>query len=228
MVVAFDGTNDVVETVNSYTYTPFGQFYGTPDETVDNPWTFTGQWYDEDIEQYYLRARMYDPAMMRFTSRDSVRGESKEPLTLHKYLYCLNEPTNKIDLSGENAIARSLLTPTIAGYAAHGTALIVATIGVAYNYDLLLDIGINIEQNIGRIMAMVAIGMAGPQAINTIAHETFEGPDYWGKPYPKGDPMNIDDIIDEHIKDSNGEGDPKGPWWWKLWFGLAQWMDNNK
>ena len=44
MVVAYDGTNETVETVNSYTYTPFGQVYGTPDETVDNPFKFTGQW----------------------------------------------------------------------------------------------------------------------------------------------------------------------------------------
>jgi len=86
---------------NSYTYKPFGQFYdGERVETVDNPWNFTGQWYDAEIDQYYLRARQYDPAMMRFTSRDPMVGIYNEPLTLHKYLYCLNNPLNRVDLSG--------------------------------------------------------------------------------------------------------------------------------
>ena len=60
MVVEYDDVTDRVAVANSYVYTPFGQFYGTPDEIVDNPWTFTGQWYDEEVEQYHLRARQYD------------------------------------------------------------------------------------------------------------------------------------------------------------------------
>ncbi len=87
---------------NSYTYTPFGQLYeGQWGETIANPWKFTGQWHDAEIDQYHLRARQYDPTMMRFTSRDPVRGFRENPLTLHKYLYCLNEPINKIDPSGK-------------------------------------------------------------------------------------------------------------------------------
>ncbi|HDS85576.1 MAG TPA: hypothetical protein ENN97_10335, partial [Phycisphaerales bacterium] len=56
-----------VRAANSYTYTPFGSFYdGQCIENVANPWKFTGQWHDEEIDQYHLRARQYDPAMMRF------------------------------------------------------------------------------------------------------------------------------------------------------------------
>ncbi len=43
---------------------------------------------------------MYDPTMMRFTTRDPAEGTFAEPLTLHKYLYCLNDPANRVDLSG--------------------------------------------------------------------------------------------------------------------------------
>jgi RHS repeat-associated protein len=89
--------------VCSYTYKPYGQFYtGECVETsgVDNPWKFTGQYYDAEIEQYYLRARQYDPQMMRFTSRDSVNGQYISPLTLHKYLYCQNEPIDSMDRIG--------------------------------------------------------------------------------------------------------------------------------
>jgi RHS repeat-associated protein len=86
---------------NSYTYDAFGKSFDSEYvENVTNPFKFTGQWFDSEIEQYYLRARMYDPVLMRFTARDPVRGGFREPITLHKYLYCMNNPTNNIDPSG--------------------------------------------------------------------------------------------------------------------------------
>jgi len=89
---------------NSYTYNPFGEMFATEcAETVYNPFKFTGQWWDDEISQYYLRARMYDPVFMRFTSRDPVRGKFNRPMTLHPYLYCGSDPVNKIDLDGRLA-----------------------------------------------------------------------------------------------------------------------------
>jgi len=96
--------NMVTETVtarNIYTYSPFGNPYaGTVTEAVYNPFQFLGQWFDAEINQYYLRARQYDPIMMRFMARDPVSGKLQEPLTLHKYLYCLNNAINLVDLTG--------------------------------------------------------------------------------------------------------------------------------
>ncbi len=92
--------------VNHYTYRPLGELYPAPDfeETVTNPFKFTGQFYDFEINEYYLRARMYDPHIGRFTARDPVKGKFEEPLTLHAYLYCINDPTNKVDPSGQRAL----------------------------------------------------------------------------------------------------------------------------
>ena len=88
--------------VNTYTYNPFGQDFATEvSETVDNPFKFTGQYYDPEINQYYLRARQYDPTLMRFTSIDPVKGKFQQPLTLHRYLYCANDSINFTDPSGE-------------------------------------------------------------------------------------------------------------------------------
>jgi RHS repeat-associated protein len=88
--------------VNRYTYTPFGEMFTSEcSEPISNPFKFTGQWYDSEIDQYYLRARMYDPYLGRFTSLDPIRGRFVEPLTLHKYLYCNNDPINNTDPSGE-------------------------------------------------------------------------------------------------------------------------------
>jgi len=83
-----------------YTYNPFGETLES-DGSFVNPWRFTGQYFDSEIDEYYLRARMYDPYIYRFTSRDPVLGKFENPLTLHAYLYCLNDPINKIDPSGE-------------------------------------------------------------------------------------------------------------------------------
>jgi len=98
MVIGYDGSDAYVE--NHYTYGPFGQTLESAENTC-NPFQFTGQWLDAEMSEYYLRARMYDPTMMRFTTRDPIRGEQNEPLTLHKYLYCVNDPIDRIDPRGE-------------------------------------------------------------------------------------------------------------------------------
>ncbi|UCG49232.1 MAG: RHS repeat-associated core domain-containing protein [Phycisphaerales bacterium] len=60
----------------------------------------TGQYFDSEIQEYYLRARQYNPHIARFTSRDPVWGKPYEPVTLHAYLYSRNNPINRVDLSG--------------------------------------------------------------------------------------------------------------------------------
>jgi len=90
---------------NTYTYTPFGQDPNSQfAETVENPFRFTGQWYDNEIDQYYLRARMYDPQLMRFCAIDQIRGKFEQPITNHTHLYCGNNPINYIDLDGKWAV----------------------------------------------------------------------------------------------------------------------------
>ena len=73
-----------------YNYNPFGKtleisgLFGT----TGNRFRFAGRWYDNEIDEYYLRARLYHPHISRFTARDPVEGCFKEPMSWHKYLYC--------------------------------------------------------------------------------------------------------------------------------------------
>lgn len=85
--------------VRYYTYEPFGEVL-EEGGTLTNYMMFTGQYFDTEIDQYYLRARQYDPHISRFTARDPIRGKFEEPLTLHRYLYCLDDPLNGIDPQG--------------------------------------------------------------------------------------------------------------------------------
>ncbi len=95
---SWDYTNTEIDIVRVYTYEPYGDLIATEGtELTENPFMFTGQWYDAELGQYYLRARMYSPKTMRFTTRDPVFGRPQETLTLHKYLYCGNDPINRID-----------------------------------------------------------------------------------------------------------------------------------
>jgi len=64
LMIGYDGVDAYVE--NHYTYAPFGQTLESSENTY-NPFQFTGQWHDQETSEYYLRARMYDPTMMRFT-----------------------------------------------------------------------------------------------------------------------------------------------------------------
>jgi RHS repeat-associated protein len=92
--------------VRLYTYSPFGEVIESTG-IVKNDFKFTGQYHDSETGQYYLRARMYDPYISRFNSRDLLVGEFEQPLTLHRYLYCRNDPTNLTDPTGEWAALRT-------------------------------------------------------------------------------------------------------------------------
>ncbi|MHC4633161.1 MAG: RHS repeat-associated core domain-containing protein, partial [Planctomycetota bacterium] len=91
--------NTSASVVKYYTYEPFGEVL-EEDGTLSNKMMFTGQYFDTEIDQYYLRARQYDPYISRFTARDPVYGKFEKPMTLHRYLYCINNPINNLDPSG--------------------------------------------------------------------------------------------------------------------------------
>jgi RHS repeat-associated protein len=69
--------------------------------TTENNHMYTGEQYDPNIGFYYLRARMYDPAIGRFRSADRVDGALFDPVTLHRYVYAANNPVGHVDPSGE-------------------------------------------------------------------------------------------------------------------------------
>jgi RHS repeat-associated protein len=65
-----------------------------------NNYRYTGQQWDSDLGMYYLRARYLNPQTGRFWTMDSFEGGSSDPLSLHKYTYCQNNPPNLVDPTG--------------------------------------------------------------------------------------------------------------------------------
>ncbi len=119
-----------------YTYDPYGRLLESDsDLSVNNHLMFTGQFYDAEIDQYYLRARQYCPTTARFTGCDPILGNYNSPLTLHQYLYCLNDPVNRYDLDGRMSLAGTMTSSGIANFlqATFKSALIGAGVGGAFN-----------------------------------------------------------------------------------------------
>jgi pimeloyl-ACP methyl ester carboxylesterase len=65
------------------------------------------------LQQYYLRARYYNPTVGRFGAQDQQDGTPNDPLSLHKYAYCQNDPVNGRDPSGNDDLAGLSLSMSI-------------------------------------------------------------------------------------------------------------------
>jgi RHS repeat-associated protein len=118
--------------VQSYEYDPFGVITYEYSK-MENAYRFTGREYEDEFSQYYYRARYYDPASGRFTSRDPkpledmtdcqgrrdnlprICGSSCEmappvhdiavaEAEMNQYSYVDNNPVNWVDPSGKEEV----------------------------------------------------------------------------------------------------------------------------
>ena len=87
-------TNNHEEIENSYSYDVFGNIV-KQQENVENVFKYAGEQLDSETQQYYLRARFYNPVVGRFTQEDIYRGDG-----LNLYVYVINNPLLWIDPSG--------------------------------------------------------------------------------------------------------------------------------
>ncbi|MFC5701645.1 polymorphic toxin-type HINT domain-containing protein [Cohnella faecalis] len=107
----YNGHGDVVSIkdgngnpLNSYEYDTWGNFT-SKSETMSNPFTYTGEVYDNETGYIYLRARYYDPSIGRFISKDTYEGQLDNPLSLNNYTYVHNNPLINIDPTGHYCVS---------------------------------------------------------------------------------------------------------------------------
>ena len=113
-------------------------------EPPTNNLLYSGEQFDVDLQQQYLRARYYDQAIGAFNRLDPFEGNIFDPQSLHKYAYAHSDPVNGIDPSGERnfslmgvlsvaSIASSLTTfvlgPTVGGAVLLGVDIVTFPLG---------------------------------------------------------------------------------------------------
>ena len=109
LTAGYDGLNGsgAVPSANSQVITgpptavtdTYGQLLAQTGSTSNN-YRYTGQAWDPALGMYHLRARYYQPGIGRFWTMDTEEGSAEDPKSLHKYLYCYGNPSNRKDFTG--------------------------------------------------------------------------------------------------------------------------------
>jgi RHS repeat-associated protein len=92
-------TNSAGAMTDTYDYDAFGNIVNQTGSTPNN-YLFAGEQYDPALNLYYNRARYLNTTTGRFWSMDSAEPVTRDPLTLHRYLYGGANPVNNSDPSG--------------------------------------------------------------------------------------------------------------------------------
>ena len=106
-----DGTdNHTFRCLVKYVYDAWGNILQMNDTTdgwfkvgTANPFRYRGYYYDTESGFYYLQSRYYDPVTGRFLNADA--GELSviaDSCSSNLFAYCLNNPVNMFDLTGES------------------------------------------------------------------------------------------------------------------------------
>jgi RHS repeat-associated protein len=129
---------------DAFSYDAYGVMLGgnpKPWKTPSSSLLYTGEQFDAGAQQYYLRARYYDPLNGRFNRMDPYAGSPQDPQSLHKYLYCHANPVNSVDPSGEWTVSQVVVG---VGIGAIIGGISTAIYGIVMENPTVRDIGFGI------------------------------------------------------------------------------------
>jgi len=92
---ALNADGDFVEQIDSDAFGNLDQSSGLKQTHL-----YAGEYWDQDAQLLYLRARWYDPKIGRFISADPFEGKQSDPRSLNRYAYAHMDPVHNIDPSG--------------------------------------------------------------------------------------------------------------------------------
>jgi RHS repeat-associated protein len=129
-------TDEGSSQIAAYNYDAFGNLLNAAGG-VENNYLFAGEQFDNNLGDYYLRARYYNTRTGGFISRDSFNGDIYDPLSQHKYQYAHRNPISNTDPSGlmsllDINISNKLLAKIIG-------LTILKTLSIAYVPGIMVD-----------------------------------------------------------------------------------------
>ncbi len=152
---------------DEYDYDAFGEILNQLGSTENN-YLFTGEQFDSNLDQYYLRARYYNQNVGRFTQMDTFMGRSEDPVTLHKYLYANADPVNGIDPSGlVTLLEQSTVNRTIGTQASGSIVRSLPISRVAAN-DAILATGVNASSREVGLLILAGLGASGAKLFDLL------------------------------------------------------------
>jgi len=99
----FDPQNPNALVTDRYSFDAYGMMLGGDPNTQSSASTdllYSGEQFDSELGQQYLRARYYDQGVGRFNRVDPFNGNDGDPRSLHKYAYVHGNPVIGVDPSG--------------------------------------------------------------------------------------------------------------------------------
>ena len=102
--------SDEMDSIGSYTYDAWGVVRSVEANNSNgyeqlimnlNPLRYRGYVYDHETGLYYLQSRYYNPEMGRFINADAFVATGQGFIGNNMFAYCLNNPVNMSDISGE-------------------------------------------------------------------------------------------------------------------------------
>jgi RHS repeat-associated protein len=104
------------------------------------------EYWDQDAQLLYLRARWYDPRTGRFISADPFEGKQRDPRSLNRYAYAHSNPLHTRDPSG------------MFGITDVGAATVLHNLGQATTATSTSLIGAGLVARVGLYMVASVVG----------------------------------------------------------------------
>lgn len=92
-------TDSIGNSAQQLYYYPYGEIKTNTGSDITKH-KFTDQEYDAETGLYYYGARYYDPKLARFISADTIVPDPRNPQSLNRYSYVINNPLSYIDPTG--------------------------------------------------------------------------------------------------------------------------------
>ena len=158
-------------------YTDWGEVRRYTDITVDGGFrrllpeiTYATHEYDDVLNQFYAKARMYDAENKRFDAVDPVKGFIADPTTLVQYLYVEDNAVNQVDPTGRTplmavgALAGGIINAAVTAYQSKKETGHISISKTAVSFVEGAITGATLGSNLGAVAVGVISGVTAAAA----------------------------------------------------------------